>query len=170
MPIWEYFGGDNCPCGKLIWASADNYGITIIELYFERARVQRRQRGVRSGRPGNNAENSGDGYLMTNDNRTCTPSATRTITAIPSMHLNKPLIGGQTTAHGKGYWLLALDGGIFTFGNAKFHGSTGGMHLNQPINGMESTNDDGGYWLVAYDGGIFTFGDAKSTARPGRCT
>ena len=62
---------------------------------------------------------------------------------------------------GKGYWLLGLDGGIFTFGGAKFHGSTGAMHLNQPINGMERTSNNNGYWLVAYDGGIFTFGDAR---------
>src|SRR5207302_182019 len=56
---------------------------------------------------------------------------------------------------------LGQDGGIFTYGAAKFHGSTGGMRLNQPINGMERTLNDKGYWLVAYDGGIFTFGNAK---------
>ena len=30
-----------------------------------------------------------------------------------------------TTPDGKGYWLLASDGGIFAFGDAGFHGSTG---------------------------------------------
>jgi hypothetical protein len=59
-----------------------------------------------------------------------------------------------------GYWLVASDGGIFTFGHAGFLGSTGGMHLNQPIVGMAATQDDQGYWLVASDGGIFAFGDA----------
>jgi hypothetical protein len=59
-----------------------------------------------------------------------------------------------------GYWLVASDGGIFTFGNAGFYGSTGGTHLNQPIVGVAATPDDAGYWLVASDGGIFTFGDA----------
>ncbi len=34
-PLWEYFGGDNCPCGKLIWASAHNYGVRIIQMYSE---------------------------------------------------------------------------------------------------------------------------------------
>ena len=61
---------------------------------------------------------------------------------------------------GRGYWLVASDGGIFTFGDATFHGSTGSLRLNQPIVGMAKTPDDGGYWLVAADGGIFTFGDA----------
>jgi hypothetical protein len=36
----------------------------------------------------------------------------------------------------KGYWLVAADGGIFSFGDAAFHGSTGGMKLNQPIIGF----------------------------------
>ncbi|MGH9179214.1 MAG: M23 family metallopeptidase [Acidimicrobiales bacterium] len=61
---------------------------------------------------------------------------------------------------GAGYWLLGSDGGIFAFGSAAFHGSTGAMKLNQPIVGMAATPTGGGYWLVARDGGIFAFGDA----------
>jgi len=59
-----------------------------------------------------------------------------------------------------GYWLVASDGGLFSFGGAAFHGSTGGMTLNRPIVGLSSTPDHGGYWLVASDGGLFAFGDA----------
>ena len=55
---------------------------------------------------------------------------------------------------------MAADGGIFTFGDAGFYGSTGAIRLNQPIVGMAATPDGKGYWLVAADGGIFTFGDA----------
>ncbi len=65
------------------------------------------------------------------------------------------------TPDGHGYWLVASDGGIFTFGDAPFYGSTGAMHLNRPIVGMAATPDGRGYWLVASDGGIFTFGDAQ---------
>jgi len=61
---------------------------------------------------------------------------------------------------GKGYWLVAADGGIFAFGNAGFYGSTGGLALNKPIVGMAATPDAKGYWLVASDGGIFSGGDA----------
>jgi hypothetical protein len=68
--------------------------------------------------------------------------------------------GGQTATGGKGYWLVASDGGIFAFGDAHFHGSTGNLTLNKPIVGMASTPDGNGYWLVASDGGIFAFGDA----------
>ncbi len=59
-----------------------------------------------------------------------------------------------------GYDLSASDGGIFTFGNLPFCGSTGSITLNKPVVGMALTNDAGGYWLVASDGGIFAFGDA----------
>ncbi len=70
---------------------------------------------------------------------------------------------GHTTSapNANGYWEVASDGGIFSFGNAGFYGSTGAIHLNQPIVGMASTPDHRGYWLVASDGGIFAFGDAK---------
>jgi hypothetical protein len=59
-----------------------------------------------------------------------------------------------------GYWFVASDGGVFAFGHAHFHGSTGGVHLTRPIVGMAPTSDGNGYWMVASDGGIFAFGDA----------
>ncbi|MGH9108348.1 MAG: SpoIID/LytB domain-containing protein [Acidimicrobiales bacterium] len=59
-----------------------------------------------------------------------------------------------------GYWEVASDGGIFSFGNAAFHGSMGGKPLNQPVVGMAATPTGGGYWEVASDGGIFSFGNA----------
>ena len=59
------------------------------------------------------------------------------------------------------YWLVASDGGIFSFGGAPYYGSTGGTVLNKPVVGMAATPDDGGYWLVASDGGVFSYGDAQ---------
>jgi hypothetical protein len=74
--------------------------------------------------------------------------------------LAKPIAGMAATATGKGYWLVAADGGVFSYGHAHFHGSMGATHLNQPVIGIASTADGRGYWLAAADGGIFTFGDA----------
>ena len=71
-----------------------------------------------------------------------------------------PVVGLASTPDGKGYWLVASDGGIFTFGDAAFYGSEGGVALNSPVVGMAPTPDGHGYWLVAADGGIFTFGAA----------
>jgi len=59
-----------------------------------------------------------------------------------------------------GYWLVASDGGIFTFGEAAFWGSAGSLPLARPVVGMAATPDHRGYWLVASDGGVFTYGDA----------
>ena len=72
-----------------------------------------------------------------------------------------PLVGMASTWSGHGYWLVASDGGVFSYGDARFLGSTGSIQLNQPIVGMAATPDGGGYWLVASDGGIFSFGDAR---------
>ena len=71
------------------------------------------------------------------------------------------------TPTGKGYWLVASDGGIFAFGDAAFLGSTGDIRLNRPIVGMAATPTGNGYWLVASDGGIFAFGDAGFFGRLG---
>jgi hypothetical protein len=40
------------------------------------------------------------------------------------------------TSDGQGYWLVASDGGIFSYGDAQFYGSTGALTLNKPIVGM----------------------------------
>ena len=66
-----------------------------------------------------------------------------------SLHLNAPIVGMAATPDDAGYWLLASDGGIFSFGDAVFYGSTGGIHLNAPIVAMSPTPDGAGYWLVA---------------------
>ena len=75
--------------------------------------------------------------------------------------LNKPIVGMTPTSDGQGYWLVASDGGIFTYGDAGFYGSTGAIRLNQPIVGMSVTPDGRGYTLVASDGGVFNFGDSQ---------
>ena len=36
------------------------------------------------------------------------------------------------TPSGGGYWLVAADGGIFSYGDAGFFGSAGSLHLNAP--------------------------------------
>jgi hypothetical protein len=66
-----------------------------------------------------------------------------------------------------GYWLVASDGGIFSFG-APFFGSTGAIVLNKPIVGRESAPSGTGYRFVASDGGIFDFGSSQFYGQSGR--
>jgi hypothetical protein len=54
--------------------------------------------------------------------------------------------------------VLAGDGGVFSYGAAAFHGSTGGLTLNAPVVGMAADPLGRGYWFVAADGGVFAYG------------
>jgi hypothetical protein len=76
------------------------------------------------------------------------------------LNLNAPIVDAQQVPAAEGYWLLGLDGGVFSYGpDAKFFGSTGGTRLNAPVIGMAPyLNDPEGYYLVATDGGVFSFG------------
>jgi len=103
------------------------------------------------------------GYWITSMAGSVTPYGGAPSLGSPSsmgIHLSQPTMGMAATPTGRGYWLVASDGGIFSFGDAAFYGSTGSIHLNQPIVGMAATPTGRGYWLVASDGGIFSFGDA----------
>lgn len=95
--------------------------------------------------------------------RYATATARGTIRVTPSWHTS---LGGEVgavtaavnaAAPYAGYWEVAADGGIFSFGSAVFHGSIGGTRLNAPIVGMAEDQATGGYWEVASDGGVFSF-------------
>jgi hypothetical protein len=68
--------------------------------------------------------------------------------------LNKPVVGISPSPDGKGYWLVASDGGVFAF-SAPFRGSMGGAHLNKAVDGLVAFGN--GYLMAASDGGIFNF-------------
>ncbi len=76
--------------------------------------------------------------------------------ALTGTALNQPIVGMAVDRQTGGYWLVASDGGIFSF-NAPWHGSTGNLRLNKPIVGMTATASGSGYWFVASDGGVFSF-------------
>jgi hypothetical protein len=60
-----------------------------------------------------------------------------------------------------GYRLTASDGGVFTYGSARYFGSLGHLRLTRPIVDAASTPTDDGYAMLGADGGVFTFGDAR---------
>jgi hypothetical protein len=112
------------------------------------------------------ASPDGKGYLVTPANGDA-PLAFGNAT-LPSDRLPGPMTvsalvaGGAITADGKGFWAVSTDGGVFAFGDSRFHGSLPGIGATPtaPIIGMARTPDAGGYWLVGADGGLFAFGDA----------
>lgn len=59
---------------------------------------------------------------------------------------------------GGGYWLVAKDGGVFTYGNAAHFGSLPGIAVNRDdIVGISARPDDQGYWVVSADGAVYSF-------------
>src|SRR5256714_14211807 len=70
------------------------------------------------------------------------------------------------TPAGKGCWLVASDGGVFTYGDAGSYGSAASLRLNKPVVGMAATPDGKGYWLVGSRGGGLTHGGAGVFGSP----
>ena len=82
--------------------------------------------------------------------------------------LNAPIVGMVPSADGGGYFMVASDGGVFTFGDAKFEGSClgiGGCSGAAVAVMPDSTGN--GYWLVTATGHVYTFGDAPYFGGPG---
>ena len=65
-----------------------------------------------------------------------------------SSPLHAPVVGMAATPDGKGYWLVASDGGIFSFGDAPFLGSEGGAARGASAVGIAATPHGGGYWIA----------------------
>ena len=75
--------------------------------------------------------------------------------------LNQPVVGMAATPDGLGYWLVAADGGVFSFGDAQFFGSVVGG-LTSPVVGMAGIPTGAGYRLVTEQGSVDNFGSAPA--------
>ena len=121
------------------------------------------------------------GMAATPERRTATgwwrPTAASSATATPrffgstgSLRLNAPIVGMAATPDGDGYWLVAADGGIFSYGDAALRRlDRGRSGLNAP--GRRHGGDARRRGLLA--GGArrrasSPTGTPSSTARPGR--
>jgi hypothetical protein len=71
---------------------------------------------------------------------------------------HQPVVGIVSDPDGRGYWMVAADGGVFAIA-APFRGSLPAIvpfeNLVAPVNGMVAFGS--GYLLVAGDGGVFNF-------------
>ena len=116
------------------------------------------QRGSWTLRP---AASNLEAFFQYEESEDAGPPPTPTPTPSP------PLVTSSVSASTHGYWLVGSDGGIFTFGSAQFHGSTGSLHLQRPVVGIVQTVNRSGYWLDASDGGIFAFNTGFFGSIPG---
>jgi hypothetical protein len=91
------------------------------------------------------------------------PRARSTRTAILRIDDSAPDSPQSVTLHGvgtQGYYLAGVQGGLATFGDARWHGDLLNYTLAAPIIALTLTPNGAGYWLLGIDGGIFAFGNA----------
>jgi hypothetical protein len=84
-----------------------------------------------------------------------------------SQSLNAPIVGMVPTLTGHGYFMVASDGGVFAFGDARFEGSCPGIGgcAGRAVAVMPDSTGKG-YWLVTNAGGVYAFGDASFYGAP----
>ncbi|HEY1733180.1 MAG TPA: hypothetical protein VGG23_01950, partial [Acidimicrobiales bacterium] len=91
------------------------------------------------------------------------PAGSRT-----SLHLDAPIVAVVPSADGAGYFMVAADGGVFAFGDARFAGSCPGIGgcVGSAVAVMPDATG-AGYWLVTSTGAVYAFGDATPHGSPG---
>ncbi len=84
-----------------------------------------------------------------------------------SNSLNAPIVGMVPSTTGGGYFMVASDGGVFAFGDARFEGSCPGIG-GCPGSAVAVLPDHSGngYWLVTSTGSVYAFGDAPFRGAP----
>ncbi len=82
--------------------------------------------------------------------------------------LNAPIVGMVPSSDGGGYFMVASDGGVFAFGDARFEGSCPGMGgCSGAAVAVVPDGSGNGYWLVTQTGNVYAFGDAAFYGAPG---
>jgi hypothetical protein len=81
--------------------------------------------------------------------------------------LDAPIVGMVPSSTGNGYFMVASDGGVFAFGDAKFAGSCPGIGgCAGAAVAVMPDHSGNGYWLVTSVGSIYAFGDAPFFGAP----
>jgi trimeric autotransporter adhesin len=85
--------------------------------------------------------------------------------------LNAPIVGMVPSVTGHGYFMVASDGGVFAFGDARFAGSCPGIGgcVGKAVAVMPDSTGKG-YWLVTNTGNVYAFGDATFYGAPAPST
>ncbi len=85
--------------------------------------------------------------------------------------LNAPIVGMVPSHDGGGYFMVASDGGVFAFGDARFEGSCPGIGgCSGAAVSVVPDATGNGYWVVTNLGAVYTFGDAVNYGQPGTQT
>ncbi|MGO9855666.1 MAG: hypothetical protein ACLPYY_11560 [Acidimicrobiales bacterium] len=81
--------------------------------------------------------------------------------------LDAPIVGMVPTVTRRGYFMVASDGGVFAFGDARFEGSCPGIGgCAGAAVAVMPDHTGNGYWLVTASGDVYAFGDASFYGTP----
>ena len=81
-----------------------------------------------------------------------------------NIRLNQPIVGMAATRSGRGYWMVAADGSIFSFGGARFQGSAAGrLPWGDRVSSMAPLRSGRGYRMISRSGRVFSFGDVAAS-------
>jgi hypothetical protein len=82
--------------------------------------------------------------------------------------LNAPIVAMVPSSDGGGYFMVASDGGVFAFGDARFAGSCPGIGgCSGAAVAVVPDASGNGYWLITQTGNVYAFGDAPFYGEPG---
>jgi hypothetical protein len=86
--------------------------------------------------------------------------------------LDAPVVGMVPSNDDGGYFMVASDGGVFAFGDARFSGSCPGLAggCAGAAVAVMPDHSGNGYWLVTKTGNVYGFGDAPYLGAPGMGT
>ena len=81
--------------------------------------------------------------------------------------LAAPIVGMVPSADDGGYFMVAADGGVFAFGDARFAGSCPGIGgcSGRAVSVLPDATGNG-YWMVTASGNVYAFGDAPYFGAP----
>ena len=97
------------------------------------------------------------------------PSATPLLRLDRVMTSTSPSWAWRATPDGKGYWLVAADGGVFAFGDAGFYGSRPAARPRPGREGRLAPVGQG-YWIEDQNGTAYPFGDAAGAPPTEGCS
>jgi hypothetical protein len=91
--------------------------------------------------------------------------------------LAAPIVGMVSSTDGGGYYMVASDGGIFAFGDARFYGAcpvivndngcSGAGVAVVPVEYNGNGYSANGYWLMTQSGNVYAFGTTPEYGAPG---
>jgi hypothetical protein len=102
-----------------------------------------------------------DGYQLVARNGSVYSSGAAAGEGSIDLPLSHPIVGAAETPDGLGYWLVASDGDVFNFGDARTYRSSAKFYTSEPVVAIAAAPGGKGYWLVTKNGRVVAYGDAR---------